>query len=520
MWYIKENLKKLGHIFSRPKKVPDYRMINILIVDDEESVSEITKIFLEKTGLFNATCEISAKNAIEMLKTNIFDAVVSDYEMPGLNGIEFLKTVRKSGNNIPFIIFTGRSREDVVIEALNCGVDSYIQKGGDLKSQFAELTHRIITSVEKKRAENELIFANEYNKCLIEAHVDPLVTIDCDGIIDDVNNSMEDMALCGRSSLIGKPFCDLFTKPAEVREALNLVLNNEELSDYPLYLKSEDGPAIPVLLFATLYHTGQSSLKGNSKVKGIFAELHYAGDNPDAKKSGKTKFSTDFYMDLIMHDIKNAICTGFGYCEVLSEIKNYDTEGEKYLEKTLGCFKRIERTLNCVKCLKSINSVDFSPKSVSLDEIMDEEISCYTNNTINYNRCGAYVMADSLLGSVFENIFGNAVKYGNFETKINVITKDLGDSVLIAVEDNSSGMPPEIIKDFSEGKYVRDKPCGHDGLGLFIISSLVSRYGGSVSARERVKGEPWSGTTIYLTLKKGAPEVLENEDIANEATRA
>ncbi len=73
-----------------------------------------------------------------------------------MDGIEFLKQIRSSGNSIPFIIFTGRGREEVVIEAINSGADFYLQKGGDPNSQFAELSHKVKIAVERKRAANAL----------------------------------------------------------------------------------------------------------------------------------------------------------------------------------------------------------------------------------------------------------------------------------------------------------------------------------------------------------------------------
>ena len=60
-----------------------------------------------------------------------YEVIVSDYQMPGMNGIEFLKRLRSQLGHIPFILFTGRGREEVAIEALNCGADFYLQKGGD-----------------------------------------------------------------------------------------------------------------------------------------------------------------------------------------------------------------------------------------------------------------------------------------------------------------------------------------------------------------------------------------------------
>ena len=81
--------------------------------------------------------------------------------MPEMDGIAFLKKVRTSGNTIPFILFTGRGREEVVIEAINSGVDFYIQKGGDPMAQFTELTHKIRQAVQKRQAEAELRAAYE-----------------------------------------------------------------------------------------------------------------------------------------------------------------------------------------------------------------------------------------------------------------------------------------------------------------------------------------------------------------------
>ncbi|MBN1166358.1 MAG: response regulator transcription factor [Methanospirillaceae archaeon] len=94
----------------------------------------------------------SALIAKEMLKESSFDAVVSDYDMPEMNGIAFLKTIRSEYNDVPFILFTGKGREEVVIDAINNGADFYVQKGGDPKTQFAELAHKIRQAVDKHQA--------------------------------------------------------------------------------------------------------------------------------------------------------------------------------------------------------------------------------------------------------------------------------------------------------------------------------------------------------------------------------
>jgi len=106
-------------------------MIRILHVDDESQLIEITKIFLERMGDFEVIPVTSAKDALTILEENGIDVIISDYQMPKMDGIELLKIIRERRDDRPFILFTGRGREEVAIEALNLGADRYIQKGGD-----------------------------------------------------------------------------------------------------------------------------------------------------------------------------------------------------------------------------------------------------------------------------------------------------------------------------------------------------------------------------------------------------
>ena len=130
-------------------------MITLLLVDDETSLLDTGKIFLEKTGDIVVHTAPSAHAALSLMKSTDYDAIISDYQMPGMDGIELLKQVRRSGNTIPFILFTGRGREEVVIQALNEGADYYLQKGGDPKSQFAELSHKIRQAVQQRQGGDE-----------------------------------------------------------------------------------------------------------------------------------------------------------------------------------------------------------------------------------------------------------------------------------------------------------------------------------------------------------------------------
>jgi len=179
-------------------------MFSLLYVDDEPGLLELGKLFLENTGDFEVTTALSAEAGLEQLALQDFDAVVSDFQMPGMDGIELLKSVRKSFGSIPFVLFTGRGREEVVIEAINNGVDFYLQKGGDPKAQFAELAHKVRQAVTRRRAEIALSDSEQRLADIINFLPDATFAIDTWGVIIAWNRAMERMTGSSSADVLGK----------------------------------------------------------------------------------------------------------------------------------------------------------------------------------------------------------------------------------------------------------------------------------------------------------------------------
>ncbi|PKL60617.1 MAG: hypothetical protein CVV33_01760 [Methanomicrobiales archaeon HGW-Methanomicrobiales-4] len=129
---------------------------HILFIDDETDLLDMGRMFLEHSGEFTVTTISDAETALYLINKKPFDAIVSDYDMPKITGIDLLSRLKENGDTTPFIIFTGKGREEVVIEALNKGADFYIQKTGDPKSEFAELASKIQYAISRRHAEKEL----------------------------------------------------------------------------------------------------------------------------------------------------------------------------------------------------------------------------------------------------------------------------------------------------------------------------------------------------------------------------
>jgi PAS domain S-box-containing protein len=171
-------------------------MYSILYVDDEPMLLELARLFLEKTGDFRVDTVISAKEALDILAKTSYDCIISDYQMPEMDGIVFLKTFRSKGNVAPFIIFTGKGREEVVIEALNNGADFYLQKGGDPKSQFAELAHKVRQAIQIRIAQKTM-------QDLVQGAPIPEFVIDAGHRVVFWNKALEEYSGVAASDVVG-----------------------------------------------------------------------------------------------------------------------------------------------------------------------------------------------------------------------------------------------------------------------------------------------------------------------------
>jgi PAS domain S-box-containing protein len=187
----------------------DFAVIRVLHVDDDAKFLAVARQCLEEQGLFQVDTAPSADAALEKLDREKYDAVVADYQMPGKNGLELLKELRQRGNMVPFILFTCKGKGEITIEALNAGVERFIDKQGEAEATYEELKHCICNAVKKRRTAQLLRAAETRLRQITENIQDILLITDTDFTVTYASASCKNILGYEPSQITGKPIENL-----------------------------------------------------------------------------------------------------------------------------------------------------------------------------------------------------------------------------------------------------------------------------------------------------------------------
>ncbi|MCK9579826.1 MAG: PAS domain S-box protein [Methanoregula sp.] len=236
-------------------------MYSILYVDDEEVLLDLNKIYLEKDGEFTVDTISSAEDAIKKIRVHSYDAIVSDYEMPVMDGIDLLKEVRRHHGSLPFLLFTGKGREEVVIEALDNGVDFYIQKGQDMQGMIAELRHKLLRAIERRRISDELERSRQQMNAIINFLPDATFVRDIEGRVIAWNRAMEQMTGVTGNTMLGKGDLEYARALYNQKRPLlaDLVLEEEPCIESHLRFFQRDGDKMSAEIHVPHFNYGKGA---------------------------------------------------------------------------------------------------------------------------------------------------------------------------------------------------------------------------------------------------------------------
>ncbi|WP_460007303.1 sensor histidine kinase [Methanogenium cariaci] len=205
------------------------------------------------------------------------------------------------------------------------------------------------------------------------------------------------------------------------------------------------------------------------------------------------------YLDIMLHDIKNANAAVRGYSQRLMD---YTREGgDRYATKVRWHTHHITDILDNVTTIRRITDESTEMTPINLDALISAEISQHPEGAIAFMRTGCTVWADGLLSVVFTNLIRNSIKYGGSGVHIWISSEEADHEVTITVEDDGPGLSDDkklqLFSLFQESTTER----GGRGLGLHITRLLIRRYGGKIRPGDRIPGRPESGLSIRFTLR-------------------
>ena len=124
--------------------------MRILVVEDEKKVASFIKKGLEEE-FYQVDLASNGKEGLEMVIGNEYDLIISDVMMPVMNGIQFVKEIRKNEINIPILFLTVKDSTKDKVEGLDCGADDYLTK----PFSFEELTARVRALLRRKETQKD-----------------------------------------------------------------------------------------------------------------------------------------------------------------------------------------------------------------------------------------------------------------------------------------------------------------------------------------------------------------------------
>ena len=469
-------------------------MISILYVDDEPELLGLCKIFLEKDGDFQVTPIESVQQGLDCLLTSSFDAIISDYQMPDIDGLEFLKRVRSRDEDIPFILFTGRGREEVVIEAINNGVDFYLQKGGDPKAQFAELGHKVKKAVRSRYVINELRTENEKNRGLMDHASDAIFIADADtGMLIDANRKAQE--LIGRNLEEIRAMHQTDIHPTDKKDLFPDVFlqHAREGTSLQTEIIAKKGWHIPVIASATIIDLG-----GKRCFLEIFHDISDIKMAQDALQLANKKLN--LLAEITRHDIRNKLTVMGGYLDLIKE-RPSESQHSMYVRKMKDTVTIIGENIEFTRLYQNLGIV--APTWQNAHEIFFKACTHVDikKSQIQSDTEGCEIYADPLRERVFYNLVENAILHGNHVSMIRMSARESAPGLILSLEDNGIGIPvPDKERVFTKGF------GKNTGLGLFLVKEILSIT--NITIREN--GEYQHGARFEMHVPREMYRIAKN----------
>ncbi len=443
-------------------EIPGGTSIHVLHVDDDPKFNDLVKTYLEKLSeKITVYTETNPQKGIEHIENKPIDCIVSDYQMPEMDGLKFLRIVREEYPNLPFILFTGKGSEEIASEAIQTGVTDYLQKAGT--EQYELLVNRIQHAVNQQRSEHRAKIAQERLVRLYE-HTDGFYSLDEDWTITYWNQQMIERTGLPSDDVIGEEFWDVFPEAVDTRvydhfqTAMEVQEEVETEIDYEPHGYWAELRIYPVD-FGLFVHSRDITDKKEQE-----QQLQYRNELLES------------FASTVSHDLRNPLNVAEGNLQLAQETGDFE-----HLEAVAQAHNRMRNLIDELLHVARGDELNLSKISLAnVAEIAWETVSSDTAELVIEDD-PVFSAYESQLRRLFENLFWNALDHGE-ATEIRVGALDSG----LYVEDDGSGIPSAHREQVFESGFSTDDES--PGYGLSIVNGIVDIHDWEIDVVEGTEG--------------------------------
>jgi PAS domain S-box-containing protein len=440
--------------------------IRALVVDDSEFFAEMTASTLTEEHAIEASFQTNAEDALDWLAGSDVDCIVSDYEMPGMDGLAFLKRIQEEYDDLPFILLTGRGDEEVASRAIASGVADYLLKLEVVEDeQYGRLANRIESVVGRQQTQKK------YER-LVENSPDAIAHVAESGEILAANPAFATQLGTDSESLGGTMLTDAFEgdvgqeRLAAGREAIETGQSTPTEDSY-------DGR-----FFHNIFVPVETR-RAHDSFQLISRDITERREREAELERQNERLES--FASVVSHDLRNPLNVAQSSVELLEE----DSDHVDRIDRSLTRMGNIiEDVLTLAREGDTVDAA--SPVDV---ETMAENAWSYveTGNATLVVDGGGRIEADaSRLKELLTNLFRNAVEHGDASEITVGLPDDAADDFGFYVADDGSGIPSDQRSEVFDAGFSTSRQG--TGLGLAIAREIATAHSWTISVTDTDDG--------------------------------